>query len=148
MVCGVGSLSLRTALAQESRVVKDARRAASWSGEMFELAARCVREGRSGRDIVGTRFEGRRCELAGGGCKWGTGGKYESAAGADVDTERTCGGCEKALGCGVKIFLSVCGTPNAVCVSSSSSVLDVFKISSLELPNILSLSLSLSSYSS
>lgn len=112
------------------------------------FAIRCGSDGRSGRDMIGTRLDGSRCELASGGCCWDTGGKYESFAGVVAGTDRACGGCENALGCGVNMFLSGCGTPNAVCVSLSSSALEVLEMSSLELDNTLSLSLSLSSYSS
>lgn len=54
-VCGVGSRSFRTALAHERRVVRDARRAASWSGDMLD-----AERWWDGLCIVGTRFEGKR----------------------------------------------------------------------------------------
>ena len=71
--------------------------------------------------------------------------KYESGAGVGIERALWAGGWENAFGCGVKTCLSPCPMPKAVDVSSSSSAA---AISSFELLNTRSLSLSLSSYSS
>ena len=88
-------------------------------------------------------------------------GKYELGAAVEPLVKRLPwddGGCEKAFGCGVKTLVFEVAVPTAVKLSSSSSacssvpaVRGSFSLessSSFELLKILSLSLSLSSYSS
>jgi hypothetical protein len=88
-------------------------------------------------------------------------GKYEPGVVVDPLVKRLPwddGGCEKAFGCGVKTLAFEVPVPTAVRLSSSSSAcssiptvrgsLSLESSSSFELLKILSLSLSLSSYSS
>lgn len=127
--CVFSSFGL-TAAAQESKVVREARSAASWSGwyDPVDVRSRC----RCGL-VLGVLSD----RMAEEGVEFGR-VKYVS------DNRRPVGGWEKALAGGVKTC-SVGRSPRAVRSSSSSPA---FESSSLELLKTGSLSLELSSYSS